>query len=100
MDDKYRQYFDQAKGKLRFTGVGGQSLPNPDLTQDPVDPIKVDPKRQIVTDKGWVMVGGKTVKQVGPKKNSSAGILPISSKIIDQRRKDASQKDQKSNESN
>jgi hypothetical protein len=92
MDDKYQQYFDQAKGKLRFTGVGGQHLHNPDLTQDPVDPIKVDPARQVVVENGWVMVGGKMVGQK-KQKNSSAVILDMSAKILDQRKANAPKKE-------
>jgi hypothetical protein len=96
MDDKYQQYFNQAKDKLRFTGVGGQQLPNPDLTANPVDPVKVDPKRQVIVDNGWVMVGGKTVKPF-KSKNSSAAILNMSAKILDERNANAAKKDQKSN---
>lgn len=93
--NKYEQYFEQAKAKMRQTGAGGIQMPNPDLTARPQDPIKTDPKRQVILKGDWVMVGGKTVKTGrGPK--SSVQILGASAKIIDGIR-DAAKKDQKSN---
>ena len=94
---KYEEYFEQAKAKMRQTGAGGISLPNPDPTANPQDPIKTDPKRQIILKNDWVMVGGKTVgTRRGPK--SSIQILGASAKIIDGIR-DAAKKDKKGNES-
>lgn len=83
--DKYEQYFNEAKDKFRHTGVGGMQEPNPDLTANPVDPIKVDPKRQVILKNDWVMVGGKTIKP--HQQSSSTRILPGSDKIIDAERR-------------
>lgn len=69
--DKYEEYFRQAKDKLRFSGVGGVSMPNPDLTPNNIDPIKVDPNRQLTVTKGWVMVGGQMVKK------RKGGVAPV-----------------------
>lgn len=97
MEDKYQQYFDQAKAKMRQTGAGGIELPNPDLTARPQDPIKVDPKRQVILKGDWVVVGGKTVKTTS-KPKSPIQILGMSAKIIDGIR-DATKKDKKGDES-
>jgi len=93
--NKYEQYFEAAKSKMRQTGAGGIQMPNPDLTARPQDPIKIDPKRQVFLKNDWVMVGGKTIDtKRGPK--SSVQILGASAKIIDEIR-DAAKKDKKSN---
>lgn len=93
---KYEQYFEAAKAKMRQTGAGGIQMPNPDITARPQDPIKTDPKRQIILKNDWVMVGGKTVgTRRGPK--SPIQILGASAKIIDEIR-DAAKKDKKGNE--
>lgn len=95
--NKYEQYFETAKAKMRQTGAGGIQMPNPDLTARPQDPIKVDPQRQVILKGGWVMVGGKTIgTKRGPQ--SSIQILGASAKIIDEIR-DAAKKDKKGNES-
>lgn len=94
---KYEQYFESAKAKMRQTGAGGISVPNPDLTLRPQDPIKTDPNRQVILKNDWVMVGGRNVKTTrGPR--TSVQILSASEKILESNRKtDAAKKDQKSN---
>jgi hypothetical protein len=95
--DKYQEYFNQAAARFRQTGAGGVSLPNPDLTRNPVDPIKTDPSRQIILKNDWVMVGGRNVKNAKPRM-SGIQILAASAKIIDAERKaNAAKKNNKDN---
>ena len=95
--DKYQEYFNQAAARFRITGAGGLQVPNPDLTRNPSDPVKVDPARQVVMKGDWVVVGGSTVKKRDTK-GQHAQVLGVSAKIVDAiRKEDAAKKNQKNN---
>ena len=58
-----KQAFDRAKERLRITGVGGVSLPNPDGSSVTGFP-KQDPSRHVTFDPktGCVMIGSRAIK--------------------------------------
>ncbi len=65
--DQYQQAFDRAKDRLRITGVGGVSLPNPGgfttqgfTPQEPARHVAFDPKT------GCVTIGSSAIKTKKP----------------------------------
>jgi hypothetical protein len=68
-----KQAFDRAKERLRITGVGGLSIPNPDGSsstgfskQDPSRHVAFDPKT------GCVTIGSKAIKTKKPSKDTGS----------------------------
>jgi len=95
--DKYEEYFRQAKDKLRFSGVGGVQMPNPDLTANPVNPMKIDPSRRLSTARGWVLMAGSP--HLRNKRTSPIKVLDMSSKFIDERRSNEAKKNNQNHDS-
>lgn len=72
-ENPYEQAFNNAKARLRITGVGGVTLPG-GHSSAPTAP-KQDPSKHIQFKNGVVTIGGRNVKTKKGKDYSSIRIL-------------------------